>query len=266
MVFIFEHNLMCVLLVCVIVLRIHDHAIAVSAADCAEPDGPGGQNACTGRLGCIEARGDEGDFDEEPLGLVAQQLAPEGALEEARRKAVADTLKNIGACENLGKRGCAVADGGLHLRATVGLKRGAVVTGRGGASDGELEVREHSTVGEGAKVAPDGPAHLVEVPLVKFGLALGDAGAESGNVGAEHLCFLAKSVWVGLTTANPADVISIFKLFVNHIKITRNKTFMIVLSQRNIPSRPIHFFYICHWNNLIVFSTEYNLFTIQRGQ
>jgi hypothetical protein len=46
---------------------------------------------------------------------------------------------------------------------------------------------------------------------------------------AEHLCFLAKSVWWSDISKSGQCDFNFFQLFINHIKITRSKTLMILL-------------------------------------
>lgn len=172
------------------------------AADLAESDGAVAQDARARRLGRLKALSDEGDLDVEALWLLAQLLSAEGALEEAGRKAVADALEDVGAREHLAERWAAGANRRLHLLPRVGPEHRAVAGGLVRASDGALKLGEEAVVGEGAKVAPHGPAVLVQLTLVELGLALGNAGAEGGNVVREHLCFFGKELWLGADTTS----------------------------------------------------------------
>jgi len=150
------------------------------------------------QLAWFKARGDEGDVHMEPVRRASAPLAPKATLEVSWSEAVADAFEDVGAREHLAQAGVVPALARLDLLDRVGLEHGSVAVRGVCPRNFTLESLEEVAVRSGEEVASHGGAALVKATLVQGDLALGNALVEDGDVVGEHLCFLAKSVWLGL--------------------------------------------------------------------
>ena len=125
--------------------------------------------------------------------VMAAAPALKDALEVARRETITKTDKYVCLLEDLVEGGMVTALRHDFLD-RVGLQRRTVAPFHMRRGNRLLQVREEAVVDAAHNLAHQREAPLVKTLVAQHDFALGNTLVEGGDVGGEHLCFLAKGL------------------------------------------------------------------------